>query len=143
MRDSLWIGLGVGVATGLWMWAEYALGLHTVHADVGRVTGFFSIVFPVAGMIWALRRVRTKAGRLTFRTGLPHALLVSVAAALAMAVMSTIYIMWLNPQWLTQTGMSAVAFVLQGAVAALIGGIVVGLIALAIMRTRESKKVAT
>ncbi len=139
MREGVWIGLGVGVATGLWMWAEYALGLHTVHADVGRMTGFFSIIFPVGGMVLALRSLRTRCGTLTFRTGAPLVLMVSTVATLAMAGMSTIYIHWLNPGWSAQAGTTPTGFVLGGALAALIGGIAVGMIVFAILRTRNTK----
>ena len=142
MREGVWIGLGVGVATGLWMWVEYALGLHTVHAEVGRMTGFFSIIFPVVGMILALRAVRTWHGTLTFRAGASQVLMVSAVATLAMVGMSTIYIQWLNPEWSAQAGTTPAGFVLGGALAALIGGIVVGLIVLAIMRRRDRKEAA-
>lgn len=142
MREGAWIGLAVGIATGLWMWAEYALGLHTVRADVGRLTGFFSIVFPLAGMLLALRRLRTRRGELTWRAGATLVLVVSIAATVAMAVMSAVYIHALNPQWSVQAGTTPSAFVLNGAVAALVGGIVVGLIVLAILRAR-TRTVAT
>lgn len=137
MPVSLWIGMVVALATGLWMWAEYALGLHTAYADMGRVTGFFSIVAPIAGMILALRRVRKRIGELTFRSGMPHVLAVSVAAAGTMAAMSLGYVAWINPAWLAQARLSATAFASQGAFATLIGGTIVGLVVLALMRTRK------
>lgn len=142
MLGSVWIGVAVGIATGLWMWGEYALGLHTTHAEVGRFTGFLSIVFPIAGLILALRRARLLHGALNFRAGMPHILVVSAAAALALEAMSAVYVVWINPHWLVRTGQSATAFILQGAAAALIGGIVLGLILLAFMRTRR-REIAT
>lgn len=40
MKPSIIAGIGVGLATGAWMFAEYALGLHDDPAGVGRWTGF-------------------------------------------------------------------------------------------------------
>lgn len=136
MRASVWIGVGVGVMTGLWMWAEYGIGLHTTRAELGRYTGFFSIIFPIAGVIMALRIARAGSDPLTFRTGFPHVFVLSIMATLAMTAMSWAYIYWLNPQWLAETGISATAFILQGAVAALLGGVIIGLVVLLFMRTR-------
>ncbi len=135
MRASAWIGLAIGVATGLWMWAEYALGLHTNRADLGRLTGFASIVFPIVGLIWVLRRARSKEGRLSFRSGLPHMLVACATATVSMVAMSAVYVHWIHPQWLEQAGITASQFLLQSAMAALVGGCIVGLIALAFLRT--------
>jgi hypothetical protein len=41
-------GAAVGLATGAWMFAEYALGLHKPDS-IGRWTGFVSLIFPVLG----------------------------------------------------------------------------------------------
>ena len=53
--------------------------------------------------------------------------------------MSAIYILWLNPEWLNKADMTAAGFVTQGTVAAFIGGLVVGMIVLAFLRTRPSQ----
>ena len=139
MRASVWIGLGVGIATGLWMWIEYALGFHTTKADVGRITGFLSIIIPIVGMMIALRRARASSGDLTFLSGMKHVLAVSAFATLSMAAMSSIYISSINPEWLAQAKTTAAAFILQGAVAALIGGVVVGVVVWAILRIGKKK----
>lgn len=135
MRASALIGLAIGVATGLWMWAEYALGLHTTRADLGRITGFASVVIPIVGLIWVLRRARTQEGRLSFRSGLPHVLVACAAATVSMVAMSALYVHWIHPHWLEQADLSASKFLLQSAMAALVGGCIVGLIALAFLRT--------
>ncbi len=53
MKPSLVLGLGVGLATGAWMFAEYVLGLHDSPDGAGRWTGFLSLVFPALGA-WRL-----------------------------------------------------------------------------------------
>jgi len=138
MRNSLMIGLLVGLATGFWMWTEFALGLHSESTDIGRFTGFLSIVFPIAGLVVALRRSRAQLGYLTYRSGTPVVLAVCGGAAATSSLMSVIYILWLNPGWLSKAGITAAVFVAQGAVAALIGGLLVGMIVLGLLRSRPS-----
>lgn len=139
MRTSLLIGLLVGLATGLWMWTEFALGLHSESTDIGRFTGFFSIIFPIAGLVVALRRSRTRIGHLTYRSGTPDVIAVCAGAATTTSLMSAIYILWLNPEWLSKADMTAAGFVTQGTVAAFVGGLVVGMIVLVFLRTRPSQ----
>lgn len=136
MRNSFMIGLLVGLATGLWMWTEFALGLHSESTDIGRFTGFLSIIFPIAGLVVALRRSRTRMGYLTYRSGTPNVLAVCAGAAATSSLMSGIYILWLNPGWLSKAGSTAAEFVAQGAVAALIGGLFVGMVVLGLLRSR-------
>lgn len=134
---SLLIGLATGVATGLWMWGEYALGLHGTRADLGRYTGYLSLVFPVVGAVMALGRVRAHRGYLDFPAGLPHVAALAATAAAALALMAGIYIRWLNPAWRVQAGLSEPAFVLQALLSALVGGGVIGLLVLGLMRRQH------
>ena len=143
LRTSLLIGLATGVATGLWMWAEFALGLHGSRADIGRYTGFLSIVFPVAGTVGALYRARLRAGRLTLAIGLRHVAALAPSAAAAMALMAGVYIRWLNPAWAVQANLSEPMFVLQAGLSALVGGLVIGVVVLAVLLARERRRPAT
>lgn len=54
MRPSIIAGLCVGLATGAWMFTEYALGFHDDPAGAGRWTGFLSLMFPVFGAYWTV-----------------------------------------------------------------------------------------
>lgn len=56
MKHALLAGLATGLATGAWMFAEYALGLHDDPAGAGRWTGFLALAFPVLGAWWIARR---------------------------------------------------------------------------------------
>lgn len=49
MKSALTNGMAVGLATGAWMFAEYALGLHDSPTGAGRWTGFLALVFPALG----------------------------------------------------------------------------------------------
>jgi hypothetical protein len=138
MRRSCGIGLLIGLATGLWMWGEYALGFHTTQADIGRFTGFLSVIFPILGMVWALRLARSHHGQLGFRSGMGHVVAVSLGATLSMTLMSATYAAWLHPRWLESSGTSMSTFLLQSATSTLIGGVVVGAIAIFFMRTQRT-----
>lgn len=70
MKSSLMAGLGVGLATGTWMFAEYALGLHDDPAGAGRWTGFLSLVFPVLGAYWLVTRSALRPWPAALRAGL-------------------------------------------------------------------------
>ncbi len=122
------------------MWGEYALGFHTTHADIGRWTGFLSVIFPILGMVWALRLARHQRGQLGFRSGMGHAVAVSLGATLSMTLMSAMYVTWLHPSWLEASDTSRGTFLLQSAGSTFIGGVAVGAIALIFMRTRKTSQ---
>jgi uncharacterized membrane protein len=70
MRLSIIAGIGVGLATGAWMFSEYALGLHDDPAGAGRWTGFLSLVFPVLGAYWIVARSGLSSWTGALREGL-------------------------------------------------------------------------
>ncbi len=53
MKPAFALGIGVGLATGAWMFAEHALGLHDSPTGAGRWTGFLALAFPALGA-WRL-----------------------------------------------------------------------------------------
>lgn len=90
MRPSIVAGIGVGLATGAWMFSEYALGLHDDPAGAGRWTGFLSLVFPVLGAYWIVIRsaLSTWAGAL--REGLVFGLVGGVLGGAAIYLYFTV-----------------------------------------------------
>jgi hypothetical protein len=93
MRPSILAGLGVGLATGAWMFAEYALGLHDDPAGVGRWTGFLSLVFPVLGAYWLTGKARWAAWKRAMREGLVFGVVGGLVGGAAIYV----YFAWVNP----------------------------------------------
>jgi hypothetical protein len=141
MGKSALTGLLVGLASGLWMWMEYAVGLHTSHADLGRYTGFISVTFPLLGLYVALRAVRNRSGRLDARTSVRHVATVSASATAAMALLAWGYAAWLNPAWLAISGITSAEFVLQSVLATAIGGLVLGAIVRACMSSTDQRRI--
>lgn len=70
MKHALLAGLATGLATGAWMFAEYALGLHDDPAGAGRWTGFLALAFPVLGAWWIARRARLPSWSRVLAAGL-------------------------------------------------------------------------
>ncbi len=70
MRPSIIAGAAVGLATGAWMFAEYAVGLHDDPEGAGRWTGFISLIFPVAGAYWLVTRPKFSFWGVAVREGL-------------------------------------------------------------------------
>jgi zinc transporter ZupT len=70
MKPSILVGICVGLATGAWMLAEYALGLHDDPAGVGRWTGFVALIFPVLGAYWLATRAPRPSWPQAIREGL-------------------------------------------------------------------------
>lgn len=69
MRHSIKAGMAVGLATGAWMFTEYAQGLHDNPAGAGRWTGFLSLIFPVLGAWWLVRRAVPPSWAVATREG--------------------------------------------------------------------------
>jgi hypothetical protein len=94
MKTSLLTGLTVGLATGLWMFGEYALGLHDDPAGAGRWTGFLSLVFPVLGAYWIVAK-SPRGWSLALRNGLMFGLTGGVVGGAAIYL----YFAAVNPRF--------------------------------------------
>lgn len=96
-RAFLYGGLAaLGVA--VWTLLEFALGLHGARAEVGRYTGFLALVFPIGGIILALRAARRAgAGRLGFRQGLAQGAAVTGVLSVLGAAFIWVYFAVINP----------------------------------------------
>lgn len=90
MRPSIVAGIGVGLATGSWMFAEYALGLHDDSADAGRWTGFLSLAFPVLGAYWIASKAVLPSWLLVLREGLVFGALGGLLGAVAIYLYFTV-----------------------------------------------------
>jgi hypothetical protein len=122
----------------VWTLTEYALGWHTTHAAVGRWTGFVSLVFPVAAIVWALRAARREAGgALSFRRGLGEAAGVGAVLASLGGAFFYAYHAWLHPAFgpAARAGTPATQAA-AAAVSSLGVGLLVGVVAAAAMRAR-------
>jgi hypothetical protein len=122
MRPSIKAGIAVGVATGAWMFAEYALGLHDdPDGGAGRWTGFLSLVFPVIGAWW----LASKTGLASWTAAAREGLIFGGSGGLVSATAIYIYFSLVNPGF--QLGGQAVDAGTQ-ALAGWFGGLIFGLL---------------
>lgn len=121
MRPSLLAGLGAGLATGAWMFGEYALGLHDSPSGAGRWTGFLSLIFPLAGAYWLAKKAAGRAWTHVLGEGLIFGATGGVVGGLAIYV----YFAFVNPGF--TVGGREVDAVAQ-AVAGFGGSLVLGLV---------------
>jgi hypothetical protein len=133
MQPSIVAGICVGVATGAWMFGEYALGLHDDPAGAGRWTGFLALVFPLIGAWW----IATRAAMPTWPQALREGVVFGVVGGLVGAAAIFIYFSAVNPGF-TVAGhrVDAGSQALVGFVGALVLGTVLTLIMAAVVGPR-------
>ncbi|MCX6934502.1 MAG: hypothetical protein NTZ29_17740 [Verrucomicrobia bacterium] len=90
MKPSIVAGICVGLATGAWMFAEYALGLHDDPAGAGRWTGFLALIFPVLGAYWLATRAPRPSWPLAMRDGVLCGLMGGVVGGAAIYLCFTV-----------------------------------------------------
>lgn len=93
MRPSLLAGLSVGLATGAWMFVEYALGLHDDPAGAGRWTGFLALLFPVVGA----HRLVAKGALAAWTQALREGLLFGATGGVVGGAAIYVYFVSVNP----------------------------------------------
>lgn len=90
MKPSILAGICVGLATGAWMFAEYALGLHDDPAGVGRWTGFVALILPLLGAYWLATRALRPSWPQAIREGLLFGLMGGVVGGAAIYLYFTV-----------------------------------------------------
>lgn len=132
MNLALIYGIATGVATGIWMFGEYVLGLHDDPMGIGRWTGFFAIIFPVAAAFFLVRRDR---GRSWPATGL-QGIIFGASGGLTGGAAIYAYFAWLNPDFAIE-GRKADPFIQS--VSGFVSALVLGIVLVAIMRAMSRK----
>ena len=132
MRLALTYGIATGVATGMWMFAEYFLGLHNDPAGIGRWTGFFALIFPVAAAYVLVRRDRKQSWSATLLQGI----IFGAAGGLSGGAAIYAYFAWLNPDFAIE-GIKADPFIQS--VSGFFSALVLGIVLVSIMRAIRKK----
>ncbi len=134
MRPSIVAGAAVGLATGAWMFAEYALGLHEGGGEsAGRWTGFLSLIFPVIGAVWTVRASRPSVWTSALREGVIFGGVSGVVGGVAIYA----YFTFVNPDFAIGGRPVGVAGqVLTGFTGSLVVGAILTLVAYAVLNKR-------
>lgn len=132
MKSALVYGIGTGIATGAWMFAEYGLGLHDDPNGIGRWTGFIALVFPIVAAWLVVRRDRQASWAGTVRQGI----IFGTAGGLTGATAIYTYFAFVNPNF-SVDGQSVDPWLqaLSGFVGALVFGVLFVLIMRALAKT--------
>jgi Protein of unknown function (DUF4199) len=102
-RTPIIAGLAAGLASALWTLFEFIMGWHGPKADVGAMTGFVGILFPVLAITWALRRTKSAlGGRITMKQSLTVGLSVAMILSSIGIVFYALYYTRINPGFLEQ-----------------------------------------
>lgn len=136
MKASAIAGTVVGLATGGWMFAEYAAGLHDDPSGAGRWTGFFALVFPVLGAYWLAARIASVSWPIVCREGL----IFGGIGGLVGGVAIFLYFKVVNPGFsINGQTVDAGAQAMMGFVSSLILGTILTIIMVAIARRRGQR----
>ncbi len=136
MIPSIKAGISVGMATGAWMFGEYALGLHDdPSGGAGRWTGFLSLIFPVIGAWWVVRNSLLSSWSEATREGL----IFGATGGLVGGAAIYLYFAAVNPGFrLDGDSMDAGAEALFGFIGALILGTVLVAILYGLSKRRRN-----
>lgn len=98
-QHALVYGGIAGAVGGGWMILEYALGLHTEHANVGRWTAIAAMIVPIGAVVFGVTSWRNHAlaGRIRFVQAFGMALAIELAYALCLAFAAWIHSAWIDP----------------------------------------------
>ena len=102
MKTEIKFGLIAGIGVILWVMAEYFLGFHTTRFEIGRYSGYFSSLIPIAALYVALktRRDKEQAGFLTIKQGVQSGFVISLIASVIITLFFLIYNNYINPEWI-------------------------------------------
>lgn len=143
IRRALLYGSLSAAAVAVWTLVELALGFHGARAEIGRWTGFISVVFPIVAFVLALRASRRDRGGLSWSVGMQEGIAVSVVSSVQGAVFFWLYFTVINPGFRAETvAPSPAAEALTVLVSGLALGVIVSAIASLLMRSSSSKPVA-
>jgi hypothetical protein len=92
-------GLIIGLASLVWLYVAYYLGLHTNGIVVFQAFMLGWLVITVTGYILALRSIRRLNGTLSFWNGLRAGSLAAVVTALVAVLMQVGYYKVVHPEW--------------------------------------------
>jgi hypothetical protein len=99
MSPAFKYGLLAGLGSCLWIYAEFALGLHTTRPALGEWSGYLANLIPLLALTLLLRQVRAD-GQLTLGRGLRTGLYASLVAALLTYCFLLVHNQVIDPGWM-------------------------------------------
>ena len=138
MNRALLYGSLSAAAVAAWTLLELALGFHGSRAEIGRWTGFISIVFPIAAVVLALRSARRARSGLSWSVGMKEGVSVSIVSSVLGAAFFWLYFTVINPNFRAGGGApDPAAETLIVLASGLVLGLVVSAVAVLLLRSRS------
>jgi Protein of unknown function (DUF4199) len=120
--------------TFAWMLAEFFLGWHTAHAEIGRYTGALALVFPV-WLLWRSLKVERagRGGAPGFGRGAAVSLVFGAVASLVSVPLLLTYYRVINPAFAPRPDAAGYAAIAVGGIAVTLA---IGLVETALLRRK-------
>lgn len=101
MKLEVRFGLITALLLCLWVLTEYLLGFHNSNFSVGKITGFFSIIIPIATLFTAIRKKKdsSPSKNITFKEGFKTGFLITIIYAVIVTSFWGVYNNYINPEW--------------------------------------------
>ena len=100
-KIELRYGLIAGVLSFLWLYGEYAFGLHTTYIDLHPIITNFALLIPIICLPLGIRAKRNHdyKGNITFWQGLQSGMIMSLLYGAISVIGVFIYYKAINPGW--------------------------------------------
>jgi len=101
MSPEMKYGLLAGTGMSLWLLAEYFLGLHTRHLEIGAYADWGTEIISLVVLWFFLRHKIAVLNRYWFPVwqGILHGALASLVAGLVFCTFMNCYLHFINPDW--------------------------------------------
>ena len=94
-------GLLCGFAMSAWVMIEFALGFHSTSFEIGRYTGYFSIIIPIVLIFSALREKQSLSnGVLSVKVGIETGFNIAIISSIIFTIFLYFYNNHINPDWI-------------------------------------------
>lgn len=98
LKPEIKYGLFMGLGVSLWVILEFLLGFHTTRMEIGRWSGYFSVIIPILCLYFGIQETKAETYWQKVKAGV---VMVSIAAVI-IALFFVIYNLFINPGWIEQ-----------------------------------------
>ena len=98
IKPEIKYGLFMGLGVCLWILLEFILGFHTTRMNIGRWSGYFSVIIPIVCLYFGIQETKAETYWQKVKAGI---VMVSIASVI-IALFFVVYNLFINPDWIEQ-----------------------------------------
>lgn len=98
IKPEIKYGLFMGLGVSLWIILEFLLGFHTTRMEIGRWSGYFSVIIPILCLYFGIQQTKAETYWQKVKAGI---VMVSIASVI-IALFFVVYNLFINPNWIEQ-----------------------------------------